>query len=133
MITLSRFCLLCDINSSCFSVPGDSSISDMFGLGLPRGSLMGNQSAAVGSPSYRNYGSYGQSQGSSQPSHEVKRFTYTCRSIFFEICSNSKFSITLSRYKSKNVNSLFPYFLKTNYVRQRYLKRLFITIGNRAC
>ncbi|XP_020281633.1 cytoplasmic polyadenylation element-binding protein 1 isoform X2 [Pseudomyrmex gracilis] len=52
---------------------GDSSISDMFGLGLPRGSLMGNQSAAVGSPSYRNYGSYGQSQGSSQPSHECLR------------------------------------------------------------
>ncbi|XP_014488981.1 PREDICTED: cytoplasmic polyadenylation element-binding protein 1 isoform X1 [Dinoponera quadriceps] len=54
---------------------GDSAISDMFGLGLPRGSLMGSQSAAVGSPSYRNYQYYGQAQGSSasQQQHECHR------------------------------------------------------------
>ncbi|XP_070514506.1 cytoplasmic polyadenylation element-binding protein 1 isoform X5 [Cardiocondyla obscurior] len=49
------------------STDDDSAISDMFGLGLPRGSLVGTQSA-IGSSSYRNYqyGSYDQTQGSSQ-------------------------------------------------------------------
>jgi len=60
----------------CFllSVSGESAISDMFGLGLPRGSLMGNQST-VGSSNYRNYqyGSFSQAQGSSsQQQHEVR-------------------------------------------------------------
>ncbi|XP_018358755.1 PREDICTED: cytoplasmic polyadenylation element-binding protein 1 isoform X2 [Trachymyrmex cornetzi] len=61
------------------SVDGDSAISDMFGLGLPRGSLMGNQST-IGSSSYRNYqySSYDQTQGSLQ--HE-------CRNHGF--CSNT--------------------------------------------
>jgi len=51
---------------------GDSAISDMFGLGLPRGSLMGNQST-IGSSSYHNYqySSYDQMQGSSSQQREV--------------------------------------------------------------
>ncbi|KZC08989.1 Cytoplasmic polyadenylation element-binding protein 1-B [Dufourea novaeangliae] len=44
---------------------GDMSISDLFGLGLPRGSLMGSQSTA-GSPGYRNYQYQNRNQGSSQ-------------------------------------------------------------------
>lgn len=50
----------------------------MFGLGLPRGSLMGNQ-LTVGSPSYRNYqfGNYDQTQGSSsQQQHEVRIYIH---------------------------------------------------------
>nr|XP_031845090.1 cytoplasmic polyadenylation element-binding protein 1 isoform X2 [Nomia melanderi] len=43
----------------------DMSISDLFGLGLPRGSLMGNQSTA-GSPGYRNHQYQNRSPGSSQ-------------------------------------------------------------------
>lgn len=57
------------------SIDGDSAISDMFGLGLPRGSLVGNQ-LTVGSSSYRNYqfGNYDQTQGSSsQQQHECHR------------------------------------------------------------
>lgn len=59
------------------SFSGDSAISDMFGLGLPRGSLMGSQSSAVGSPSYRNYQYYGQAQGSSTQQYEVKSHAQT--------------------------------------------------------
>lgn len=50
----------------------------MFGLGLPRGSLVGNQ-LTIGSSNYRNYqfGNYDQTQGSSsQQQHEVKMYTY---------------------------------------------------------
>nr|XP_050844646.1 cytoplasmic polyadenylation element-binding protein 1 isoform X1 [Vespula vulgaris] len=41
------------------NIEGDMSISDLFGLSLPRGSLMGNQSV-VDSPNYRNYQHHGQ-------------------------------------------------------------------------
>lgn len=41
------------------------SISDLFGLGLPRGSLIGSQSTAA-SPGCRNYQYQGRNQGSSQ-------------------------------------------------------------------
>ncbi|XP_076765823.1 polyadenylation element binding protein orb isoform X1 [Xylocopa sonorina] len=44
---------------------GDMSISDLFGLGLPRGSLIGSQSTAT-SPGCRNYEYQGRNQGSSQ-------------------------------------------------------------------
>ncbi|XP_053978983.1 cytoplasmic polyadenylation element-binding protein 1 isoform X1 [Hylaeus volcanicus] len=44
---------------------GDMSISDLFGLGLPRGSLMASQSTA-GSTGYRNYQYQKSNQGSSQ-------------------------------------------------------------------
>ncbi|XP_012220421.1 cytoplasmic polyadenylation element-binding protein 1 isoform X3 [Linepithema humile] len=56
------------------SIDGDSAISDMFGLGLPRGSLMGNQST-IGSSNYRNYqyGNYQTQGSSSQQQHECHR------------------------------------------------------------
>ncbi|XP_076238946.1 polyadenylation element binding protein orb [Calliopsis andreniformis] len=63
-------------------IDGDMSISDLFGLGLPRGSLMNNQ-LPVGSPSYRNYQHQYRSQGSSQP-HQTQQ--YDDRN---GICSNS--------------------------------------------
>lgn len=44
---------------------GDMSISDLFGLGLPRGSLLGSQSTTA-SPGCRNYQYQGRNQGSSQ-------------------------------------------------------------------
>ncbi|KAG7213441.1 hypothetical protein KM043_002719 [Ampulex compressa] len=50
---------------------GDMSISDLFGLGMPRGSLMSNQSVD-GSPGYWNYQYHGQncSQGSSHQHYQ---------------------------------------------------------------
>lgn len=71
-----------------FFSAGDSAISDMFGLGLPRGSLLGNQST-IGSSSYRNYqySNYDQTQGSLQ--HEVNytrgfmRFLFQCKNFGF--------------------------------------------------
>ncbi|XP_015114055.1 cytoplasmic polyadenylation element-binding protein 1 isoform X2 [Diachasma alloeum] len=46
---------------------GDMSISDLFGLGMPRGSLMGSQSSTGSSPGYRHHAQqYGPSHGQSQ-------------------------------------------------------------------
>ncbi|XP_071865245.1 polyadenylation element binding protein orb isoform X2 [Bombus fervidus] len=47
------------------NIDGDMSISDLFGLGLPRGSLLGSQSTTA-SPGCRNYQYQGRNQGSSQ-------------------------------------------------------------------
>ncbi|XP_043259532.1 cytoplasmic polyadenylation element-binding protein 1-B [Colletes gigas] len=47
------------------NIDGDMSISDLFGLGLPRGSLMGSQLTS-GSPAYRNYQYQNRNQGSAQ-------------------------------------------------------------------
>ncbi|CAD1480751.1 unnamed protein product, partial [Heterotrigona itama] len=47
------------------NIDGDMSISDLFGLGLPRGSLIGSQSTAA-SPGCRNYQYQGRNQASSQ-------------------------------------------------------------------
>ncbi|XP_050574079.1 cytoplasmic polyadenylation element-binding protein 1 isoform X1 [Bombus affinis] len=46
------------------NIDGDMSISDLFGLGLPRGSLLGSQSTAASG--CRNYQYQGRNQGSSQ-------------------------------------------------------------------
>jgi len=89
-IRLSRVCLLYVIEMmiGVNSFLGDSAISDMFGLGLPRGSLMGNQST-IGSSSYHNYqySSYDQTQGSSSQQHEVMLCTgvYAWAYIYFNV------------------------------------------------
>lgn len=57
------------------------SISDLFGLSLPRGSLMGNQSV-VDSPNYRNYQHHGQhrNQTSSHQRYQVNQYwIYICK------------------------------------------------------
>ena len=69
------------------NIDGDMSISDLFGLGLPRGSLMGSQSTA-GSPGYRNYQYQNRNQGSSQQYQCDERNEISSNSSMWDIPSS---------------------------------------------
>lgn len=77
------------------NIDGDMSISDLFGLDLPRGSLMDSQSV-TGSPGYRNYQYHGQnrSQGSSHQYYQYEDRNSLCSSSSMLDIPSSPSSVT---------------------------------------
>lgn len=59
----------CSQSTKSSNIENDMNISDLFGLSLPRGSLMGNQTA-VDSSNYRNYQQRGQHRNNQVSSHQ---------------------------------------------------------------